>query len=189
MPVRKVCIVGAGVAGLYIATILDSLEIPGLSYDILESSDRVGGRMYTHKFSDAPHDYYDIGAMRYPCIKIMDRTFDLFERMELPLINYYLDSDLTPSLFNDRFKSDEKDPYNVGVGKGGQVPDAVVDSVSKLLGDAFNPYKALLKADFKNGMEELTKVDELSTREFLRCGGPDGKGPRYDFSPSSGWKR
>jgi hypothetical protein len=36
----KVCIVGAGATGLYIALILDDLAIPGLSYDILEGSDR-----------------------------------------------------------------------------------------------------------------------------------------------------
>ncbi|KAJ9662062.1 hypothetical protein H2198_001604 [Neophaeococcomyces mojaviensis] len=49
----KVCIVGAGVTGLYIAMILDSLEIPGLSYDILEGSGSTGGRLLTHYFSDA----------------------------------------------------------------------------------------------------------------------------------------
>lgn len=40
--------------------ILDALEIPNLSYEILEGSDRVGGRVYTHRFSDAKHDYYDV---------------------------------------------------------------------------------------------------------------------------------
>jgi hypothetical protein len=66
----EVCIIGAGVAGLYIAMILDDLAIPGLSYEILESSpDRTGGRLYTYRFKDephSPHDYFDIGAMRYP---------------------------------------------------------------------------------------------------------------------------
>jgi hypothetical protein len=65
----KICIVGAGVAGLYIAMILYDLDIPNLSYDILESSDRVGGRLYTYHFEGEPaglHDYFDIGAMRYP---------------------------------------------------------------------------------------------------------------------------
>lgn len=76
----KVCIIGAGAAGLYIAMILDDLAIPNLSYDILEADDRVGGRMKTHYFSDAKHDYYDIGAMRFPQIPIMDRTFDLFKK-------------------------------------------------------------------------------------------------------------
>lgn len=45
--------------GLYIAMILEALDIPNLSYEILEGSDRVGGRVYTHHFSDTKHDYYD----------------------------------------------------------------------------------------------------------------------------------
>jgi hypothetical protein len=57
----KFCIIGAGVAGLYIAMILKELGIP---FDLVEASDRAGGRLYTHKFSEAPHDYYDAGAMR-----------------------------------------------------------------------------------------------------------------------------
>lgn len=70
----RLCIVGAGVSGLYIAMILDSLGIPNLEYDILESSDRIGGRIFTHQFdSSTPHQYYDIGAMRFPRIPIMDR--------------------------------------------------------------------------------------------------------------------
>ena len=40
--------------------ILDALEIPNLSYEILEGSDRVGGRVYTHHFSNEKHDYYDV---------------------------------------------------------------------------------------------------------------------------------
>lgn len=37
---NPVCIIGAGVAGLYTALILESLKIP---YKLLEMSDRVGG--------------------------------------------------------------------------------------------------------------------------------------------------
>ncbi len=39
--------------------ILDELDITNLSYEILEGIDRVGGRDYTHHFSDKKHDYYD----------------------------------------------------------------------------------------------------------------------------------
>ena len=71
--------------------ILDALEIPNLSYEILEGSDRVGGRVYTHHFSETKHDYYDVyivyalterfcwltavkvGAMRFPRIPIMEK--------------------------------------------------------------------------------------------------------------------
>lgn len=53
--------------------ILDALNIPGLSYEIIEADNRVGGRVYTHKFSEATHDYYDVGAMRFPRIPIMEK--------------------------------------------------------------------------------------------------------------------
>lgn len=64
-------IIGAGIAGLFLAMMLDELH-PFITYEILESSDRVGGRVYTHWF---PRDsisawvwgeYYDVGAMRFP---------------------------------------------------------------------------------------------------------------------------
>lgn len=71
-------IVGAGMAGLYTAMILKTLEIP---YEILEASNRIGGRVYTHRFSNDPGDYYDVGAMRFPDIPIMDRTFKLFRQL------------------------------------------------------------------------------------------------------------
>ena len=51
-----ICIIGAGAAGLYTAMILDSLNI---KYEILDASERVGGRLYTYRFNgeegrDAP---------------------------------------------------------------------------------------------------------------------------------------
>ena len=75
----KVCIIGAGAAGLFTAMTIDYLNemVPDLnfSYDILEAADetRFGGRLYTHRFSEALHDYYDVGAMRFPDIPIMKR--------------------------------------------------------------------------------------------------------------------
>jgi monoamine oxidase len=88
-------ILGAGAGGLYTALMLDSLGIP---YEILESSQRTGGRLFTHKFSDAEFDYYDVGAMRFPKVKMMKRLFNLFaypplnpkgNRLEDKLIPYY----------------------------------------------------------------------------------------------------
>lgn len=54
-------ILGAGVGGLYAAMILDSLNIP---FEILEASDRTGGRVFTHEFSKKEHDYYVCGLYR-----------------------------------------------------------------------------------------------------------------------------
>ena len=50
-------ILGAGVSGLYIAMMLDSLNI---KYEILEGSGRTGGRLYTHNFpkNAGKYQYY-----------------------------------------------------------------------------------------------------------------------------------
>jgi hypothetical protein len=49
-------ILGAGVGGLYTALILDSLDI---KYEILEASQRAGGRLFTYKFPEGKeYDYY-----------------------------------------------------------------------------------------------------------------------------------
>lgn len=53
---QPVGILGAGVGGLYTALILQSLNV---SYEIIEASDRTGGRLFTHKFTDGgPFDYF-----------------------------------------------------------------------------------------------------------------------------------
>lgn len=87
----KVCIVGAGAAGLFTAMVFDWLKEKckteeklsdlNISYDIFEanSEERLGGRLYTYKFpptneyTRGDHDYYDVGAMRFPDIPIMKR--------------------------------------------------------------------------------------------------------------------
>ena len=49
----RVGIVGAGAAGLYAGMLLESL---GIDYEILEGSDRVGGRIFTYRFDEAAWD-------------------------------------------------------------------------------------------------------------------------------------
>ena len=80
-PTFKVGIVGAGAAGLFTGMIFDHLKEKydlDVAYEILEASDkkRVGGRLFTHYFNEPPpgegnHDYYDVGAMRYPDSAVM----------------------------------------------------------------------------------------------------------------------
>ena len=56
LPQLKVGILGAGIGGLYTALILDSLDI---EYEILEASDRAGGRLSTYKFPNSgKYDYF-----------------------------------------------------------------------------------------------------------------------------------
>ena len=106
-------IVGAGIAGLFAARVLDHLNwqlflmaiknsgFTGIrpdnidefyriydpikksqkmllfTYDVLESAgqDRVGGRLFTYDFGGPrnSHDYYDVGAMRFPDNPVMAR--------------------------------------------------------------------------------------------------------------------
>ena len=68
----RVCIIGAGAAGLYTAMMLKYLGVTNV--DILEGNNRVGGRCYTYAFSGDQeyHNYYDVGAMRIPEIPWMD---------------------------------------------------------------------------------------------------------------------
>ena len=80
-----IAIIGAGAAGLRVAMMLDYLEIP---YEIFEASKRHGGRCYTHHFtteeeSGLKHDYFDVGAMRFPDNGAMMRTFELFRELDI----------------------------------------------------------------------------------------------------------
>ncbi|KAJ5970956.1 Amine oxidase [Penicillium vulpinum] len=146
----KVCIIGAGIAGLYLALILQDLELPNLSWDILEANrDRIGGRIYTHRFSEAHNDYYDVGAMRFPDIPIMSRVFDLFRRMQVPL---------------KRFDMRERSTNMKGqeMSKTGDSPSA------NILSRSFGPYKNVMQNDFVQGFQLLMKADSMSAREYLR---------------------
>ena len=75
-PKRKICIIGAGTAGLQVAMAL--LYCGFSDIDIFEAEDIVGGRARTIQFPvdpehDCPHNYYDAGAMRIPKIPAMER--------------------------------------------------------------------------------------------------------------------
>ncbi|KAJ5472631.1 Oxoglutarate/iron-dependent dioxygenase [Penicillium desertorum] len=146
----KVCIIGAGIAGLYIALILQDLGIPNLCWDILEAHrDRIGGRIYTHHFSEARNDYYDVGAMRFPHIPIMSRVFDLFRRMQVPLKEFHM-----------RERNTNK--------KGHEISKTEDSASANLLSQSFDPYKKAMQKDFVQGFQLLMQADAMSTREYLR---------------------
>ncbi|EXK29446.1 hypothetical protein FOMG_14596 [Fusarium oxysporum f. sp. melonis 26406] len=128
--VIKIGVIGAGAAGLFTGMVLDYLNselkkgsIPlAFEYDIHEAAgpDRVGGRLFTYNFGGQrdTHDYYDVGAMRFPDNPVMKRTFELFGRLGMEktdlktnpnapdgsLIPYYMapsPSNTNPWCYND----------------------------------------------------------------------------------------
>lgn len=60
-PRKKVLILGAGMAGLAAALELSSL---GHTVKVIEATNRVGGRVRTHRFDSG--EYHELGAMRIP---------------------------------------------------------------------------------------------------------------------------
>lgn len=151
-------IIGAGTAGLYAAMILQSLNV---DYEILESTDRIGGRILTHRFNgeagwNAPvgtaarYDYFDIGAMRYPRIPFMDRVFKLFEiiKIEPLLIEYHLKSANNLMYFNTQPPiihsqvNPTSDYFRVSEASNGTVPNTYMSQgPGDWAGDIYQYYK------------------------------------------------
>ena len=169
----KVCIIGAGMAGLYSALIFDHL---GIKYDLLEANDRPGGRVLTHYFSTRKHDYYDIGAMRFPNVPPMERTFDLFARTGVPLIDYHLSGPRNPKSYNvitvfppeQGSSSMKDDPFKVSERNGGAVPDERLTTIDSIMEEAFAPLKEALKRGDEESFEMFKELDDLTVREYLR---------------------
>ncbi|KAF5638864.1 amino-acid oxidase [Fusarium sp. NRRL 25303] len=213
----SVGIVGAGVAGLFAALLFDwpngheELKGKGLkiSYEILEAAgaERLGGRLYTHHFSDEEHDYYDVGAMRFPNNTIMKRTFQLFHYIGITqeskpgLIPYYLKGQLDqcPACFNDITtrgnvwdpKKEANDPYQVneGLPPNGKIrPERLLKTdLSELVSEALKVFTKVAKEKFQAAIAEqkeeekqgFKSADHMSVRQFLGSGRPrqDGEEP------------
>ena len=78
-------IVGGGMAGLYSALLLQKY-IPGVKVKVLEANNRVGGNVYTYKYSSEPYQYFEAGAMRLPYIDSHMPVFNLIDYLneEIP---------------------------------------------------------------------------------------------------------
>lgn len=183
-----VCILGAGVAGLYIAMMLDSL---GIKYELMEGSGRTGGRLFTHNFPNRPgkYQYYDVGAMRYPTSSFMNRTFDLAKKrlgLEGKLLPYLRASEKAFKCYNNiswtikeiNEAGQGADKFNVSVAKGGSIPEDVVAKGSGYFWDHYlgELRDLFVKHPFKQAFDELNKLDHHSVTSYLMI----EKGLSYD---------
>jgi len=173
-------ILGAGVSGLYIAMMLDSL---GIKYEIMEGSPRVGGRLYTHNFptNQGKYQYYDVGAMRYPDTSFMQRTFDLARnRLGLkdqmkPYIRgdddaffHYNNVTVTRATFKAQ-SAIGADVFNFSESKGGNVPDQYVAQGSGVFWDNILGDLRQLFVDntFDVAFKKLKELDGHTVTSYL----------------------
>uniref|UniRef100_A0A0D2XYM7 Amine oxidase domain-containing protein n=1 Tax=Fusarium oxysporum (strain Fo5176) TaxID=660025 RepID=A0A0D2XYM7_FUSOF len=198
----EIGIIGAGVAGLFTAMVFDWLneqcEKEGLKieYDIMEAAkmNRLGGRLYTHRFSYGEHDYYDVGAMRFPNNTIMKRTFQLFNYIGLKpgkggLIPYYIgdEDNVCPTYFNDVssvgnvWTAEADDPFKINEGLPDKAKIPVHEALEDFIKVAAEKFKKAVDENDEKGPETtklwalLMEADKLSTRQFLASGDGDRK--------------
>ncbi|KAK1831502.1 amine oxidase [Podospora conica] len=163
-------------------------------YEILESAaeERVGGRLFTYNFGDpkGPHDYYDVGAMRFPDNPVMTRTFDLFAMLGMKktnlrdnphaplgsIIPYYMQNgdasrgDIEPWCYNDithwgtygtiEAQSDDGDPFKMSVNN--IIPkDIMRHSPDEVMRAAIKPFRDALREDAREGSDGRSGWDLL----------------------------
>ncbi|CAI2185224.1 2212_t:CDS:2, partial [Funneliformis geosporum] len=187
----RICIIGAGMAGLFSALLLNEAGIKGIT--ILEYQDRVGGRVHTHYFTDDPDDerrlYGELGAMRLPYtegrpdLSVHQIVFDTIEYLneynknddpekEIKTIPFIISNPNALSYYNE-----QKDPSGKIMTKNfsGNVeasqlgfPDTIPPDFTSLLSEALLPFFNELNADFTKGLELLKHYDQYSIYSFLK---------------------
>ncbi|EUC54418.1 flavin containing amine oxidase [Rhizoctonia solani AG-3 Rhs1AP] len=170
---QRVAVIGGGVSGLLIAMRLGRF----CKVDVYEASDRLGGRLYTHKFPNGGQwDYFDVGAMRFPKNTVMEPTFRLFEMLGFntqngTLLKYQRSSPESWLYYNDiRVKRSEASTEDFGArqSQGGNVPDEwVTKGMKKLMEDVCKRFLDKLKADPRDGYDYLMTYDRYSMRSFM----------------------
>ncbi|UNI18426.1 hypothetical protein JDV02_004696 [Purpureocillium takamizusanense] len=166
-------IVGAGVSGLYTGLLL---QREGHKVTIFEAANRVGGRIYTYRFTPQAKladPYFEAGAMRIPRSSLHSKVFDFIRYLnthgsaeqKVELIPYILDHENNRSFFQGR-KGMLQDPHWAAEA---QLPAAYQHkSPQQLLGEVVIPWLSLLRQDFEAGFEKLLQYDEYSFRSYLR---------------------
>ncbi|OBZ68688.1 hypothetical protein A0H81_11177 [Grifola frondosa] len=166
-------IVGGGIAGLYTAFLLAK---HGHAVHVYEANDRLGGRIYTHRFTPEPNQYFEAGAMRIPDSQFHQIVFRLIDMLNaslpsalrIELIPYILNSAGNILYVNgvrrDGFRFMDTTPADVNW----DVPEGwEAKTAGSLLNEALDPFLTALTADFDAGFAALLKYDAYSFRTYL----------------------
>ncbi|KAH8096667.1 hypothetical protein BXZ70DRAFT_895787 [Cristinia sonorae] len=164
---------------------LKNANLPLIEYEILEAESAdghpIGGRLWTHKFSNSKNDYYDRGAMRFPDTPPMQPVMRLFRELKLEnvMIPYIPTIDDNINFFNNNIKTNtqvaaaadmgEFDPFRTWTrGLTGTAKDMYYAQIG--------PFRKALVENFEKGWRMLMKYDAYSTRGFMTIKGSDGVG-------------
>ncbi|KAL8788392.1 MAG: hypothetical protein Q9195_007310 [Heterodermia aff. obscurata] len=178
-PMKSIGVVGGGISGLYAALLL---RREGHQVTVFEASDRIGGRIHTHRFqplNENEEPYFEAGAMRIPRSVLHQRVYHLIRYLnthgaredKIELIPYILEHEN-----NESFVRGQKvKPSDSGLISGFDIPKEFQGkSARSLLADVVTPWLETLRIDFDQGFETLLAYDEISFRQYLRlvCGWP-----------------
>ncbi|WP_435101184.1 flavin monoamine oxidase family protein [Arhodomonas sp. AD133] len=199
----SVGIVGGGMAGLYAGLLLDEL---GIHYHIFEASgERLGGRVRSYYFDDRPHQYAELGAMRFPDNFMQSRLFATWQYLnetaasvpgarEIPKIPYYMhDPTSTPDAGNllafngcrpvtrNEAAADNTllgfDQFFEGPEWDHFKRDGKLKPAQELLDNAINPFVEMFEDEgVDEAWETMLKYDGFSARGYLQTVG-DGVAP------------
>ena len=165
-------IVGGGISGLYSGLLF---RREGHRVTIFESSNRIGGRIYTHRFRTDPKDaFFEAGAMRIPCSSLHHQVYDLIRFLNdksapddrVELIPYVLEHENNMTFVQNRKAKVEDttwaEQFCLPLEFHGK-------SARTLLLEVVGPWLELLKKDFDAGFQQILRYDELSFRMYLRA--------------------
>lgn len=139
---KKIAVIGAGAAGLVAAYELS--RVRNISVSVYEANDRIGGRMDSIVYSDAPYNnkVFEMGCMRFPPTSYT--LFHYLRKFNLPLVPDFPDPGKvdTQLLYQNEVINwpagqptpDNKDFQRIGSDFG--------NIITWLLGDASNPNTA-----------------------------------------------
>ncbi|KAI1066949.1 hypothetical protein LB507_011350, partial [Fusarium sp. FIESC RH6] len=141
-----------------------------LQVTIFEAEDRVGGRIYTHRFTPQANSqdvYFEAGAMRIPRSSLHSKVFDLIRYLNthssvesrIELIPYILDHENNRSFFQGQ-KGLLQDPR--WSAKAGLTSGFCNKTPQQLLGSVVIPWLTLLRRNFDDGFRKY------SFRAYLR---------------------
>lgn len=174
----KVGIIGAGMAGLYSGLLLKSQRV---DFHIYEANpERVGGRIYTHRFNAEKDQYFEAGAMRLPKTH-QEPVFKLIGYVNeenknntdylVELLDYVINTENNYVFVNGVRNKDgstmtlreaREDPAKLNFPVEGQDKHRIAD---ELLHDVLKEYIELVD---NGGLESLVKsYDSYSMRSFL----------------------